>query len=110
MKQRLSHKVEIQEDYPTTKFIREKVKFIYGQLSARPPMLRTEITVEVANVCYLYVAAINQIYLLFSYLLFTIYQIFDCKDTKFLSFSRICLVYSFSFAIFAHIIYCRFKV
>jgi hypothetical protein len=54
--------MKVQKDHSSTDFLCEKVKFIYGQLSARSSMLRTEITVEIAHVGYLYVAAINQIY------------------------------------------------
>ena len=54
--------MKVQEDHSSTDFLCEKVKFIYGQLSACSSMLRTEITVEIAHVGYLYVATINQIY------------------------------------------------
>ena len=57
--------MEVQKDYPPTDFIREKIKFLDGELPVLPSMFRTEITIEVANVCYLYITAVNQFYLLF---------------------------------------------
>ena len=90
--------MKVEKDDPSTDFIGDKVKFIERHFSCSPPVLRTEITVKVAYICYLYIAAINQ----FMYK-FTIYNLlFGCKDTKNKSFSRICLVYSFSFANFAN--------
>ena len=52
--------MKIQEYHPPTKFIGEKVELLNCQLSALPFVLRTEITVEVAYVGYLYIAAVNQ--------------------------------------------------
>lgn len=57
--------MEVYKDYPPTDFIREKIKFLDGELPVLPSMFRTEITIEVANVCYLYITAVNQFYLLF---------------------------------------------
>ena len=93
--------MEVQEYHPPTKFICEKIKFLNRQLSARPIVFRAEITVEVTYVGYLYIAAINQVYLLFYYLLFTVLL---AKLQKIFFFPVFFLVYSFSFVTFASII------
>jgi hypothetical protein len=111
MKQRLTHKMKIKKDYPPTDFICEKIEFLKRQLSVLPFMLRTEITVEVTYVGYLYIAAVNQFMCNF-----TIYNLFASSSSyassyiflqsykKIIVFPVFFLVYSFSFATFANII------
>ena len=93
--------MEVQEYHPPTKFICEKIKFLNRQLSARSIVFRAEITVEVTYISYLYITAINQVYLLFYYLLFTVLL---AKLQKIFFFPVFFLVYSFSFVTFASII------
>ena len=104
--------MEVQEYHPPTKFICEKIKFLNRQLSARPIVFRAEITVEVTYVGYLYIAAINQVYLLFYYLFANAHQakskflftVLLAKLQKIFFFPVFFLVYSFSFVTFASII------
>lgn len=61
VQQRFAHEVKVQEYHLPTDSFREQVKLFQRQLSLRPGMFRAEVAVEVADVRYLYVAAVDQI-------------------------------------------------
>lgn len=62
VEQWLAHEMEIEETDLPLDFVCEKVEFFCAQLPFASSMFRTEVAVEVASVCYFYVAAIYHFY------------------------------------------------